>query len=68
MRGENYRRIGIWNLIELLDEYGAFLLEAFDDIAVVHDLVTHIDRRAEAFECLLDGLDGPHHPRAEAAR
>ena len=50
------------DLIELLDEYGAFLLEAFDDIAVVHDLVTHIDRRAEAFERLLDGLDGPHTP------
>ena len=45
-----------------------FAAEALDHVFVVDDLVAHIDRRAVADERLLDGIDGPHHPGAEAAR
>ena len=45
-----------------------FGLQALHHIAVVHDLVAHIDRGAEALERLLDDLDGALDAGAEAAR
>ena len=49
-------RIG--HLVELLDEDRALRLQPFDDIFVMHDLVTDIDRRAMDPERLLHGIDG----------
>src|SRR6266436_9023526 len=68
MRGENDGRLGIGNLVELFHEDGALGLEAYDHVAVVYDLVTHIDRRAVAGERPLDRVDGAHDPGAKAAR
>src|SRR6516162_7153743 len=68
MRGENDGRVGIRNLVELFHEDGALGLEAFDHVAVVYDLVAHIDRRTVAGERLLDRVDGAHDPGAKAAR
>ena len=56
------------NLVELLDEDRAFGAQAFDDVAVVDDLVADIDRRAEFLERQLDDLDGSLNPGAKAAR
>ena len=66
--GEDHRLVGLGDLVELLDEDGALRLQALDDIAVMHDLVAHIDGRAVAFERELDDLDGPLDAGAEAAR
>src|SRR6266540_2075214 len=68
MRRENDGCVGIWNFVELFNEDRALGLEALDHIAVMHDLVAHVDRRAVAGERLLDRIDGAHDTGAEAAR
>ncbi len=54
---------------EVLDEPGATGLEAVDDVAVVDDLVTYVDRRSKLIENPVDDLDrvgdaGTKPPRA----
>jgi hypothetical protein len=49
-----------------LTKHRALGLQAFDDVFVVDDLVPDIDRRAIAFERLLDDLDRPVDPGAES--
>ena len=39
--------LAVGHLGEVVDEHGAALAQALDDEAVVHDLVAHVDRRAE---------------------
>ena len=56
------------NGIELVHEDRALCLQAFDDEAVVDDLVAHVDRRPEPLERQLDDLDGAVDAGAEAAR
>ena len=68
MGGEDHRRLGVRDFVELLDEHRALGLQALDHVAVVHDLVADVDRRAVALERLLDRIDRPHHAGAEAAR
>jgi hypothetical protein len=53
---------------EVFDEHRPAGAQALDDIAVVHDLVAHVDGRAPALQRHLDDLDRPVHPGAEAAR
>ena len=52
----------------VVDEDGALGAQVLDDVSVVHDLVAHVHRRAEARERQLDDLDGAVDARAEAAR
>jgi hypothetical protein len=68
MRGKDHWLFRIWHLVELLDENRALGLQPFDDIFVMHDLVTDIDRRAMDPERFLHGIDGAHDSRAETAR
>ena len=68
MGREDDRRTGIRHLIEFLDENGALGAQAIDHVAVVHDLVAHIDRRPVNRQRALHRFDGAHHPGAEAAR
>jgi hypothetical protein len=56
------------HLVQLLDEDGALGLEVVDHKGVVHDLVAHIDGRAELGQRPLHDLDGAIHPGAKAAR
>ena len=56
------------HLVDLLDEDRALALELGHDVDVVHDLLAHVDRRAEALERLLDGDDGAVDAGAVAAR
>ncbi len=56
------RRVG-----QVLDENRSKPLQALDDMAVVHDLVTDEHRRAVLGQRLLDDLDGPIDARAETA-
>jgi hypothetical protein len=51
----------------MLDEDRALVLEAFDHVFIVHDLMTHIDRRAVLLERALDDLDRAHDARAKPA-
>ena len=56
------------HVVQLIDEDGAAGAQVFHDIAVVHDLVTDVDRRAILLECALDDFDGPFDPGAKTPR
>src|SRR6478752_5250970 len=43
------------DLVQLCDEDGTTLLQLFDDMAVVHDLLAHVDRRSVPLQRLLNG-------------
>src|SRR5690606_4013570 len=53
---------------KFLDEDGAPLLQAFNHIAVVHDLVAHIDRSPVLLQRKHNDLDRPIHTRTKAPR
>jgi hypothetical protein len=53
---------------EVFDEARAFCAQAFDDMAVVNDFVSNVDRSTKLRECLFDDVDGPDHAGAKAAR
>ena len=55
------------DVLELVDEDRTTLLEALDDVLVVHDLLAHVDRRAVEIEGLLHRDDRTIHSRAVAA-
>ncbi len=56
------------HFLEFLDEDRALLLQILDHVLVVHDLVTHVDRRAVHRDRALDDLDRAIDAGAEAAR
>ena len=70
MRGKHHRALAVLgrDFVELLDEHRAQFLQPFDDIAIVHDLVADIDRRAVFLQRQHDDLDGAVDAGAEAAR
>jgi len=67
MSREDHRPV-IRALVQFLDEDGAQLFQPIHDMAVVNDLVAHIDGGAVFLDGALDDLDRPVHPGAEAAR
>ncbi len=64
MRGEDHGCPGRY-LVELLDEDGATTGKISNDVAVVDDLLTHVDRRPVHLQCPLDNLDRPFDSGAE---
>ena len=54
-------------LVQVLDEDRAIGAQLLDHVAVVHDLVAHVDRRALGFQRALDDGDGAVDAGAEAA-
>ena len=67
MGGKHHRRLGVvGDFSQFLDENRALGAQAVDHIAVVDDLVTHIDRRAIQRQRPFHGIDRPDHPGAEA--
>jgi len=52
---------------DILDEDGALALQRVDDVAIVHDLVAHIDRLAELDQGAVDDVDRAHDAGAETA-
>jgi len=56
-----------WSLRNLVDEGDAALLEVFDDVAVVNDLVEDVNRRAFEIQYLIDDLDGHFDAGTEAS-
>ena len=67
MRGINNTRT-LRHLIQLVDEDRSFLRQITHHIAVVHDLLAHINRRAKGIQRNLHDIDRAHNTRAEAAR
>ena len=67
MRGKHHGRPGRDDL-QVLNEHRAFGTQVFDHETVVHDLVPHINRRAELRDRALDDLDRPIDPGTKAAR
>jgi hypothetical protein len=51
--------------VHVLDEDRALLTKPVHDVAVVHDLVDHVDRAAVDLERTLDDLDRPDHAGAK---
>ena len=56
------------NVRQVVDEDRALAAQVLDDVAVVHDLVPHVDGRAVDLERELDDLDRAIDAGAEAAR
>ena len=56
------------NLVGLLDEHRAGLLQGVDHMPVVHDLVAHVNRGTVLFQRAFHRFDGPVHTRAVATR
>ena len=54
--------------VELVHEHGAEAAQAVHDELVVHDLVAHVDRRAEQLDRALDDVDRAVDAGAEAPR
>src|SRR5229473_2595288 len=54
-----------WDLVEFIDEMRALGAQPLDHVAVVDDLMAHIDRRTIFLERLFDDLDGPLDAGAE---
>ena len=50
------------HVLQRLDEARAFRLEQFDDMAIVNDLVAHVDRGAMLGQRPLDNIDRPTTP------
>ena len=65
---ENTTGASLRHLGEVLDEDRPLALQLLDHVAVVHDLVTHVDRGAVAPQRLLDHPDRAVDAGAEAAR
>ncbi len=55
------------DLVQLVDEHRATGAQVLHDVPVVHDFVTHIDRRAVFLQRPLDDLDRPLDAGAETA-
>jgi len=66
--GKDHRRVGVRNLVELVDEDRTLSPQVLDDEAVVHDLMADIDRGAIAPQSQLDDLDGAVDTGAKSAR
>ena len=64
--GEHHRPV-VRAFLQLLDEHRAHRPQALDHVAVVDDLVAHIDRRAVLLDRPLDDLDGAVDAGAETA-
>lgn len=56
------------DLGEFLDEDGAKALQPLDDVAVVHDFMADVDRRAIFLQRQHDDLDGTVDTGAKTAR
>ena len=56
------------NLVQIVDEMRALGPETLDHVAVVHDLVAHIDRRPVFVQRALDNVDGALDSGAETPR
>jgi len=55
------------HLAKLLDEAGALRLQRFDDMAVMNDLMAHIDRCAIFIQRPLNDIDGADNSGAKSA-
>ena len=55
------------DLVDLVDELRPLGAQSLDDVAVVHDLMPHIDRRPIFLQGALDDLDRAFDPGTEPA-
>ena len=66
--GGEHRHRAFGHFVQFLDKAGALALERVHHMAVMDDLMAHIDGLAKLIERLFDDVDGAHHPGTEAAR
>ena len=60
--------VAVGNFRQLFDKNRALPAQFFHHMAVVHDLVAHVNRRPEQLQRAFDHIDGAVHPGAESAR
>ncbi len=56
------------NLLHAVDKDGALGGKLVHHVAVVDDLLAHVNGRAEGFQRDADNIDGAHHSGAKAPR
>src|ERR1700744_1836353 len=56
-----------WHVLQGLDETRAFRLERFDHVAIVNDLMAHVDRSAVLGQSPLHNIDRPNNASAKPA-
>ena len=66
--GAENRHCSLGHFVQILDEARAFRLERFDDMAIMNDLVAHVDRGAVLDQRPLDNIDRADNPRAKPPR
>ena len=66
--GAEDRHRARWHVLQGLDKARAFRLERFDHVAIVDDLMAHIDRSAMLGQRSLDNIDRPNNASAKPAR
>ena len=57
---------GIGHFVEFLDEHRADRAQPIDDVFIVNDLVTHVDRRTEQIDRPFDDVDRAIHARTKS--
>ena len=67
MGAENGHR-AIRNIVDFLDEDGAFVTQGFDHPFVVNDFVSHIDWRPVKFQRAFDDFNGAFNAGAKSTR
>ena len=67
MRGIDHAR-AFRDLVQFIDEDRALLCEVVHYVAVVNNLLAHVDRCAEGIERNLHDVDRANHARAKASR
>jgi hypothetical protein len=56
------------DLVDLVDKMGSLGAQPLDDVPIVNDFVTDVDRRAVLFQRALDNLDCSFDTGAKATR
>ena len=67
VRGVNHA-LSVGHIVDLMNEDRAFFRQLIHDIAVMHNLAAHVNRRAKGLQSDFHDVDRAHHARAEAAR
>jgi hypothetical protein len=64
VRGEDHSR-PVGHVAELIDEYGSGPAQLGDHVAIVDDLLTHVDRGTALLQRVVDDVDGAYDAGAE---
>ena len=67
MGTENHRAT-IRHLVQFIDKHGTARPQTFDNMAIMHDFMAHIDRGTKQLQCAFDNLDSTINTGTKTAR